>query len=50
MHPTTHPDKARLAVRGPTHTDQIGPIRCSKWVGPLEMPLEPSPTELICID
>jgi hypothetical protein len=39
VHPTTHPDKAGLAVRGPTHTDQIGPIRCPKWVGPLEMPL-----------
>jgi hypothetical protein len=37
--PTTHPDNAGLAVRGPTHTDQIGPIRCPKWVGPLEMPL-----------
>jgi hypothetical protein len=39
VHPTTHPDNAGLAVRGPTHTDQIGPIRCPKWVGPLEMPL-----------
>jgi hypothetical protein len=38
VHPTTHPDKAGLAVRGPTHMDQIGPIRCPKWVGPLEMP------------
>jgi hypothetical protein len=37
-HPTTHPDNAELAVRGPTHTNQIGPIRCPKWVGPLEMP------------
>jgi hypothetical protein len=39
VHPMTHPDKAGLAVRGPIHTDQIGPIRCPKWVGPLEMPL-----------
>jgi hypothetical protein len=39
VHPTTHPDKAGLAVRGPTHTDQIRPIRYPKWVGPLEMPL-----------
>jgi hypothetical protein len=40
VHPTTHPDKAELAVRGPTHTDQIRPIRCPKWVDPLEMPLD----------
>jgi hypothetical protein len=38
VHPTIHPDKAGLAIRGPTHTDQIGSIRCPKWVGPLEMP------------
>jgi hypothetical protein len=38
VHPTTHPDNAGLAVRGTTHTDQIRPIRCLKWVGPLEMP------------
>jgi hypothetical protein len=38
VHSTTHPDKAGLAVRGPTHTDQIGPIRCPKWVGPLGCP------------
>jgi hypothetical protein len=40
VHPTTHPDNAGLAVRGSTHTNQIGPIRCPKWVSPLEMPLK----------
>jgi hypothetical protein len=38
VHPMTHPDKAGLTVRGPTHTDQIKTIRCLKWVDPLEMP------------
>jgi hypothetical protein len=36
VHPTTHPDNAGLVVHGPTHTDQIGSIRCPKWVSPLE--------------
>jgi hypothetical protein len=41
VHPTTHPDKAGMAVRGPTHTHQIRRIRCpTRWRCPNAKPTD----------
>jgi hypothetical protein len=37
-HQQTSAVRTGFGVRGPIQTDQFGPLRTPKWVGPLEMP------------